>query len=145
MGKEDETFISRSVDQTIEYGRRFGRKLYAGNVIGLQGDLGAGKTTLVKGLAAAFGIEQHSVHSPTFSLINEYEGRLPFYHMDFYRLEHVNEAIEIGAEDYFYGNGVCVIEWAEKIQEILPGQMIRITLENRGPNMRQINITEKGW
>jgi tRNA threonylcarbamoyladenosine biosynthesis protein TsaE len=144
MEKEAETFISHSADQTIEFGRRFGRKLHGGNVIGLRGDLGAGKTTMVKGIAEAFGIEQHRVHSPTFSLIHEYEGRLPIYHMDFYRLGDVNEAIEIGTEEYLYGDGICVIEWAEKIRAILPSQIIRITLENRGSKLRQINITKKG-
>ncbi len=129
----------------MDYGRKFAQELQAGDVIALQGDLGAGKTILTKGIAEAFDIDQRDVRSPTFSLINEYEGRLSFYHMDFYRLEHEREAIEIGAEEYIYGQGICVIEWAERIASLLPDQIIRITLKNIGPNVRQINITKKGY
>lgn len=141
MTKKGEPFISHSVNETMNYGLKFARELHAGEVIGLQGDLGAGKTTLVKGMAEAFGIKRNIVRSPTFSLINEYEGSLPFYHMDFYRLEHIREAIEIGTEEYLYGNGVCVIEWPEKIRTILPDRTIWLALKNAGPGVRQINIT----
>jgi tRNA threonylcarbamoyladenosine biosynthesis protein TsaE len=145
MRKEDELFISHSVEQTMRYGRQFAKGLKAGDVVGLQGNLGAGKTMLVKGMAEAFGIDRSEVQSPTFSIINEYEGRLPFYHIDFYRLVHEREAAEIGAEEYIYGQGICVIEWAARITSLLPDQIIWITLKNSGSNVRQINITKKGY
>jgi tRNA threonylcarbamoyladenosine biosynthesis protein TsaE len=145
MKKEDGLFISHSVKETMDYGRKFAQELQAGDVIALQGDLGAGKTILTKGIAETFDIDQREVRSPTFSLINEYEGRLPFYHMDFYRLKHEREALEIGAEEYIYGQGICVIEWAERIASLLPDQIIWITLKSSSPNVRQINITKKSW
>lgn len=144
MEKSDDLFVSHSAEQTIDYGRKFARRLQPGDVVALQGELGAGKTTLVKGIAETLGIEQRNIHSPTFSLINIYSGRFELYHMDFYRLEHEYEAIEIGADDYFYGDGVCIIEWPKRIQSILPKQIIWITLTNKGPDIRQINITKSG-
>lgn len=143
MSNGGNTFISRSVEQTIKYGCEFAKDLQAGAIVALRGNLGAGKTTFVKGMAEAFGIDPGDVHSPTFSLINEYCGELQLFHMDFYRLEHEREAAEIGAEDYFYRDGVCVIEWPEKIRSLLPKKIIRITFKNSSPHVRQINITEK--
>lgn len=143
MNKIGDTFTSRSIKQTVNYGHKFAKELQAGDVVALQGNLGAGKTTFVKGMARAFGIDPSDVHSPTFSLINEYSGYLPLYHMDFYRLEHEREAIEIGVEDYFYRDGICVVEWPEKIQSLLPSSIIWATFKNNSPKVRQINITEK--
>lgn len=112
--------ISRSVDETIAIGRRFGETARAGDVFALVGDLGAGKTQLVKGIAAGVGAAA-DVTSPTFTLIHEYiGGRTPLYHFDFYRIESAAEAARLGLDEYFYGDGVCVVEWADRFSELLP-------------------------
>jgi tRNA threonylcarbamoyladenosine biosynthesis protein TsaE len=98
-------------------------------VIALQGDLGAGKTHFVKGAAEGLGIDPHTVNSPTYTLINEYYGDIPVYHFDLYRLEHEDEVWEIGAEEYFYGDGVCFVEWPDRIPGLLPDHTIWIHIE----------------
>ncbi len=133
-------FTSNSEEETINFGRRFAEQLKAGDVVALQGPLGSGKTHLVKGIAQAFGIKKSSVHSPTYTLIHEYEGSLPVYHFDCYRMQTVQEALEIGAEDYFYRQGICVIEWAAKIKSILPEKVIWVKLEVISPTQRTITI-----
>lgn len=135
---EANVFTSTSVEQTIDCARRWAAHLQAGDVVALRGDLGAGKTHFVKGVAEAFGINKCSVQSPTFSLINEYGGTPPLYHFDCYRLETIREALEIGIEEYLYGEGVCIIEWPERIEAILPESTIWINLETTGPHRRQI-------
>ena len=115
------TIISHSVEETAAFGRSIASTLRRGGVIALCGDLGAGKTHFVKGLAAGLGGDG-IVTSPTFTLIHEYTGgRLPLFHFDFYRLEDETEALKIGLEEYLDGEGVCVIEWAEKFPALLPG------------------------
>jgi tRNA threonylcarbamoyladenosine biosynthesis protein TsaE len=139
--KDDDLFISHSVEETIAFGRQFARDLEAGDVVALQGGLGAGKTHFVKGIAEAFGIDQALVHSPTFSIINEYEGSLPICHFDCYRLKSVREAEEIGAEEYFYDDaGICLIEWPERIESLLPFNTHRIYFKISGLNKREIYI-----
>jgi tRNA threonylcarbamoyladenosine biosynthesis protein TsaE len=114
------TIISRSVEDTMNFGRAQAGGLRRGDVLALRGDLGAGKTHFVKGLAAGLGAPS-AVTSPTFTLIHEYlGGRLPLYHFDFYRLEDEDEALKIGLDEYLEGDGVCVIEWAEKFPGLLP-------------------------
>lgn len=127
----------------MAFAHRFASSLKEGSVIALQGELGSGKTHFVKGMAQAFGIDKSTVHSPTYALIHEYDGRLPLYHFDCYRMESVREALEIGAEEYFYGQGVCAIEWSERINAILPEQTISIQLETTGESQRQIFIKRK--
>lgn len=119
MSSENQ-IISTSVDETIQAGFEFAKQLKAGDVVCLDGDLGAGKTHFVKGVAAYFGIQADKVNSPTYTLINEYSGSLPIYHFDCYRLEQEKEALEIGAEEYFYDEGVCLIEWPRKILSLIP-------------------------
>jgi tRNA threonylcarbamoyladenosine biosynthesis protein TsaE len=136
------SFTSESEQETMAFGRRFAESLKAGDIVALQGALGAGKTHMVKGMAEALAIDKTVVHSPTFSLIHEYKGRLPLYHFDCYRIETARQALEIGAEEYFYGQGVSVIEWPERIEALLPEETIWITLNIKGPHMRQFNITE---
>jgi tRNA threonylcarbamoyladenosine biosynthesis protein TsaE len=115
------TIISHSVEDTAAFGRSVASTLRRGDVLALRGDLGAGKTHFVKGIAAGLG-GGDIVTSPTFTLIHEYTGgRLPLFHFDFYRLEDETEAIKIGLEEYLDGEGVCVIEWAEKVPALLPG------------------------
>jgi len=116
------TTISQSVDDTVAYGRAHAAALCRGDVLALCGDLGAGKTHFVKGLAATLGTDA-AVTSPTFTLIHEYlGGRLPLYHFDFYRLENEDEALKIGLDEYLDGDGVCVIEWADKFNTLLPAR-----------------------
>src|SRR5699024_10556208 len=101
-----------------------------------------GKTHLVKGIAAELGIRKETVHSPTYSLIHEYKGKLPLYHFDCYRMQSVEEALEIGAEDYFYRQGICVIEWPEIIKSILPEHTIWVDLKSAGKTKRIIEVSE---
>lgn len=113
--------------------------LSAGTIIALHGDLGAGKTCLVQGLARGLDI-QGPVHSPTFTLINEYRGRLPLYHLDLYRLRGEQDALDIGIEQYLPGDGITVIEWADRIQTLLPDQTFHVLLDH-GPEPHQRTIT----
>ena len=129
--------------ETYELGRRLGAEAKAGQVYTLVGDLGVGKTVFTKGLAAGLGIEE-AVSSPTFTIVQVYEeGRLPFYHFDVYRI--VEEMEEIGYEDYIYGEGVCLIEWADLIREILPEHYTEVKIEKdlqKGFDYRRISICE---
>lgn len=135
-----------SAGETFEFGRQIGQQAKAGEVYTLIGDLGVGKTVLTQGVAAGLGIEE-PVNSPTFTIVQIYEeGRLPFYHFDVYRIGDVEEMEEIGYEDCFYGDGVCLIEWADLIEEILPREYRQITIEkdlDRGFNYRRITIEQK--
>ena len=133
--------ISHSADETIAVGRQLAGSLRAGDVLALTGDLGAGKTCLVKGLATGLGIT-HAVTSPTFTLIHEYRGgRLPLAHIDLYRLATASEAINIGIEEYLGGAGITVIEWSERIESLLPAQTRRIHLTVIDETTRQIEMT----
>jgi tRNA threonylcarbamoyladenosine biosynthesis protein TsaE len=140
--------ISHNAAETMDFGRRLAGELQAGDVLALTGELGAGKTCFVKGIAAGLGVTQE-VTSPTFTLIHEYRGgRLPLAHIDLYRLENVGEAVNIGVEDYFGGppaaggQGVTVIEWAERIEPLLPANTKRIRLSIVDENTRNIERIE---
>lgn len=137
---------SYSAGETFELGRQIGQRAKAGEVYTLIGDLGAGKTVLTQGVAAGLGIEE-PVNSPTFTIVQIYEeGRLPFYHFDVYRIGDVEEMEEIGYEDCFYGEGVCLIEWANLVQEILPQSYWQITIEKdlgKGFDYRRVTIEER--
>lgn len=134
-----------SAEETFELGRQIGQQAKAGEVYTLTGDLGVGKTVLTQGVAAGLDIEE-PVNSPTFTIVQIYEeGRLPFYHFDVYRIGDVEEMDEIGYEDYFYGDGICLIEWANLIEEILPPACRQITIEkdlSKGFDYRRITIEE---
>ena len=122
---------SFSEKDTFELGRKIGEKAGPGQIYTLDGDLGVGKTVFTKGLARGLGIRE-PVNSPTFTIVQEYrDGRLPLYHFDVYRIEDPEEMEEIGYDDYFFVEGVCLIEWAEKIRELLPEKVIRITIEKQ--------------
>ena len=131
--------------QTFELGRMLGQMSSAGQVYTLIGDLGVGKTVFTQGFAAGLGIRE-PVSSPTFTILQVYEeGRLPFYHFDVYRIGDVEEMDEIGYEDYFYGDGICLIEWANLIEEILPEHYTEIKIEKNlenGFDYRRISICE---
>ena len=135
----------KNEDETERFGRALADQLMPGDIVCLVGDLGTGKTALTKAVAAGLGIEEHIV-SPTFNIVKEYRsGRLPLYHFDVYRLGSSEELFEIGARDYFYGQGVCVIEWADLIaEEIPPGsRLIRISYgEEDGQRSYDIGTTE---
>ena len=128
---------------TYELGEKIGQMAKPRMVISLTGDLGVGKTVFTQGLAKGLGIEE-PVNSPTFTIVQVYEkGRLPLYHFDVYRIGDIEEMDEIGYEDYFYGEGVCLIEWADLIREILPEQMCRVTIEKdleKGFDYRKITL-----
>ena len=134
---------SFSEKDTFEIGYQLGKQAKAGSVFTLNGDLGVGKTVFTQGFAKGLGIED-TVNSPTFTIVQIYEeGRMPLYHFDVYRIGDVEEMEEIGYEDYFYGEGVCLIEWAELIEEILPENRIQITIEKefeKGFDYRRITI-----
>lgn len=132
------TILSSSIEETISIGRDFAKELKPGDVVCLKGDLGAGKTHFVKGLAAYFGVEEDQVSSPTFTLINEYKGTTPVYHFDCYRLKNEQEALEIGAEEYFYGDGISVVEWPEKIGNLIPPDAVWLTIRHTDKNKREI-------
>ncbi len=133
-------FISKSEKDTIKLARKFEKKLKGGEVVVLNGDLGAGKTTFTKALCKALKVKEN-VTSPTFTLMNIYtSGRLPLYHFDMYRIEDESEAEELGLNDYFYSNGVCMIEWAQNIKHILPKNLITINIEKLGETSRKFEI-----
>lgn len=134
-------------EETFEVGRKIGMNAKPGQIYTLTGDLGVGKTVFTQGVAAGLGITE-PVNSPTFTIIQEYEdGRLPFYHFDVYRIGDLEEMEEIGYDDYFFGQGICLIEWAELIEEILPEKRIEVTIEKdleKGFEYRKITIEERG-
>lgn len=136
---------SYSADDTLELGIRLGQEALPGEVYTLVGDLGVGKTVLTQGIAQGLEIEE-AICSPTFTIVQVYEeGRMPFYHFDVYRIGDIEEMDEIGYEDYFYGEGLCMIEWANLIEEILPPRRKEITIEKdleKGFDYRKITIRE---
>ena len=137
---------TRSAEETYQLGIEIGRKAVKGQVYTLVGDLGVGKTVFTQGLAKGLEIDE-PINSPTFTIVQVYEeGRLPFYHFDVYRIGDISEMDEIGFEDYVYGEGVSLIEWANLIQEILPEEYISITIEKdleQGFDYRKITIEEE--
>lgn len=127
-GVKTKVFETFSEEETYKLGERLGAQAQSGQIYTLIGDLGVGKTVFTKGFAKGLGITEH-VNSPTFTILQIYEGgRLPFYHFDVYRIGDVEEMEEIGYEDCFFGEGVCLIEWADLIEEILPKNYTRITV-----------------
>jgi tRNA threonylcarbamoyladenosine biosynthesis protein TsaE len=136
-----ETVTSRSPEETQAAGERLGARLQAGAVVACVGALGAGKTCFLQGLARGLGV-QSQVTSPTFVLVNQYRGRLPVYHVDAYRTETLTELLEIGIEDFLHGDGVTVIEWADKLVPLLPPRAIMVTITGLGDEPRRIVIEE---
>jgi tRNA threonylcarbamoyladenosine biosynthesis protein TsaE len=130
---------TRSGQETIQLGKRIGRSLKPNDIIALTGDLGAGKTTLIQGIAKGMGIKNW-VTSPTFTIINEFKGRLDLFHVDLYRIEGLEEIEDIALEEYFNKDGVTVIEWAEKAGDILPASRINIKIDFESENERNIII-----
>ena len=136
--------ISQSVEETQRIGERLGKLAGAGDVFCLEGDLGSGKTCFTQGLGRGLGVAA-AIHSPTFILANEHRsGRLPLYHLDVYRMHGADEALGIGLDDYVYGDGVCVIEWAEKIDAALPSERLWIKFRHIDENQRGISFHASG-
>lgn len=139
-------YISNSPEETFKIAAEFAAGLRIGDVVTLNGDLGAGKTAFIKGLAEGLGISD-CISSPTFTIINCYEGRVPLYHFDVYRIEDIDEMYEIGYDEYVGGDGVAVIEWAEKIRDILPTPRYDIFIqrdEKKHDDFRRIRIEKIG-
>ena len=138
-------YDSFSEEMTFEIGKKLGEKADKGEIICLEGDLGVGKTVFTKGFAEGLNIEEN-IDSPTFTIIQEYtEGRLPLYHFDVYRIGDISEMDEIGYEDYFFGEGVCLIEWASVIEELIPESAIHIIIEkdmSKGFEYRRVVVEE---
>ncbi|ABX40733.1 tRNA (adenosine(37)-N6)-threonylcarbamoyltransferase complex ATPase subunit type 1 TsaE [Lachnoclostridium phytofermentans] len=138
-------YESYTEGDTYRLGKQMGENAQKGQVYCLSGELGVGKTVFTKGFAAGLGIAE-PISSPTFTIVQEYEqGELPLYHFDVYRIEDIEEMEEIGYEDYFYGDGVCLVEWAVRIKELLPEDYIQITIEkdlDKGFDYRVISVEE---
>jgi len=135
-------YKSNSPKETENIARSFAKELKGGEVICLNGDLGVGKTAFVQGLVKALGVTE-PISSPTFTIVNCYEGNMPIYHFDVYRIEDCDEMYEIGFEEYVYSNGITLIEWSEKIEEILPKNRIEIVISkdfNKHDDYRTISI-----
>ncbi len=134
---------TNNTSQTFEFAKELGRKAEGGQLFLLSGDLGTGKTVFAQGFAEGLGIDDY-INSPTFTIMQMYEGgRIPFYHFDVYRIGDPSEMDELGYEDYFFGNGVCLVEWAELIEELLPEDAIWITVEKdleKGFDYRRITV-----
>jgi len=134
------TFISNNPAETEAIGQRFAKDVNAGSILALKGELGSGKTQLVKGLVAGLG-SGAAVTSPTFTILHEYSsGRFPVYHFDFFRLEDRQSVARLGLDDYFFGDGVSVIEWADRFPEFIPGQARWILFEIKSENARLISV-----
>lgn len=136
-------FKTNNAIETEELGRKIADALKGGEVIAMTGDLGAGKTTMTKALAKGLGIEEY-VTSPTFTIVNEYEGRLKLFHFDIYRIADIEEMYDLGFEEYIYGDGVSIIEWSNLIKEILPEDTINIEILASGIDERNITISGRG-
>ena len=135
---------TRSAQETYELGLKIGKEAKKGQVYTMVGDLGVGKTVFTQGMAHGLGIKE-PISSPTFTIVQVYDdGRMPFYHFDVYRIGDITEMDEIGYEDYFFGDGVCLIEWAELIRDILPEQCVEVTITkelDKGFDFRRIQVT----
>lgn len=143
-GGKDMKIRVKSLEETEKIGGKLGRLVEAGDIITLDGDLGAGKTAITKSIALGLGIEEH-ITSPTFTIVNEYDGKYPLYHFDVYRIGDPEEIYDIGYEEYINSSGVCIIEWSRLIAEVLPRQRLEvIILRCDGDNEREIELIPHG-
>ena len=137
--------ITSSAAETASLGRRLGTLLGPGDFVALTGDLGTGKTEFSRGVAAGIGVKEATpITSPTFTLLNSYQGRLPFYHFDLYRLAGAGDILELGFEEYFYGDGACLVEWAERLQGEMPGDRLTVTFSHEGDDSRRLLFEPHG-
>lgn len=137
--------ISNSISETIKIGKAIARNLQKGDIICLSGQLGSGKTILVKGIACGLGIDQDKIISPTFVLIRQYaKAKIPFYHFDLYRLKSPEEILVLGYEEYFYAEAVTAIEWPERLKYLLPKECLKVKLLVKGERKRMLNFSASG-
>lgn len=132
-------FVCKTAQETEELGKRFGQKAQRGMIVSLRGSLGAGKTVFAKGVARALGINE-AIVSPTFTLVQEYEGKLPMYHMDLYRISGCEEFEQMGGEELLFSDGIALVEWSEKIQEMLPKKTIYVSFSINEDQSRKVSI-----
>jgi len=137
-------FISKSPEETVDLGEHLARSLKKGDIVCFFGDLGSGKTTFIKGIAKGLKIGPTKINSPTFVLMNAYQGRLPLFHFDLYRLGDIEGISSIGADEFLYGNGVSVVEWADRFGSLMPDEYLRIDLNHKKANERVIKLSAKG-
>ena len=140
----DTSKVSRSPKKTQQLGMKVARHLQPNDVIALTGQIGAGKTTFVQGVAQGLGVPLSSVGSPSFVLVREYRGRMPIHHADLFRLERLPEAATVGLEEYYESDGVTLIEWANKLPGVLPEQFLEIRFEVVNPKIRKISLFPHG-
>lgn len=136
-------FTSASEQETAGLGEKLGARLRPGDVLAFYGGLGAGKTAFIRGVARGLGVEGR-VTSPTFTIVNEYPGRVPLFHFDMYRLGSSDELFEIGWEDYLARGGVCCVEWTENVEDAIPPEAVRVRIEKTGERERVIDIEGEG-
>ena len=135
-------YISHSADETFELGKKIGLSLPVNSVIGFFGDLAAGKTTFIKGFVqGAAALDPSIVQSPTFTYLNIYNGTKTIYHFDLYRIRNYDEFVSLGFDEYFDAGGICCIEWSERIADWLPSTCMKICMEHKGADIRQIIVT----
>jgi tRNA threonylcarbamoyladenosine biosynthesis protein TsaE len=136
---------TKSTQETIRIGKNIGSLLRPRDVVALMGELGTGKTQFIKGLAMGVGVGKPTyISSPSFTLINEYPGRIPFYHIDLFRLKSEKEAEDLGLEEYFLGDGITAVEWADKIPSLLPNELLLVKIHYMGKTTRSLEILGKG-
>ncbi len=134
--------LTKSAEETIELGKSIGTKLKPGAIVAFYGELGSGKTTMIKGICLGLGVEEQAiVKSPSFIMVNEYQGKWPIYHIDLYRTKNLQEILSIGFDEYLNAKGICLIEWAEKIENELPMNIIKVEIEVLGANERKVKVT----
>jgi tRNA threonylcarbamoyladenosine biosynthesis protein TsaE len=137
-------FVTHSEQETVELGIKMGKLLEAGDIVLLYGDLGAGKTVLTRGIALGLGTKD-VVTSPTYTLMHRYEGRVPVYHFDLYRLGGPDEVLDLGYEEFFYGDGVSIVEWPERLEYLCPEEHVRVRIEVAGDGQkRRITVDAVG-
>ena len=139
------TFVSHNEADTIKYGACLGTLLPASCLVALIGNLGTGKTRWAQGIGQGLAVPPETViNSPTFTFVNQYQGRLVYYHIDLYRLQAAKEAETLGLDDYFYSDGICVVEWADRVGPLLPSERLEIHLQDLGETKRQISMCAYG-
>jgi len=137
--------VTESGAETIALGSRLGRLLAPGDFVALTGELGAGKTQFAKGVALGLEVDADTpVTSPTYTILNIYQGRIPLYHFDLYRLQSAEEVEDLGFDEYFGGDGACLVEWAERLDGDLPAQLLTVTLSHTGPESRSVSFAAAG-
>lgn len=137
-------FVTHSERETVELGSKMGRLLDAGDIVLLYGNLGAGKTVLARGIALGIGATRDTVTSPTYTLMHRYEGKVPIFHFDLYRLSGPDDVLDLGYEEFFYGDGVTIVEWPERLEYLCPEEYVRVNIEFAGDGKRKITVVAVG-